>query len=69
MTGMVDPSSIIAPSFEHIAGRAPHARWPNLIKEGLSALTIGLLMPTGWLLAASVDHSWTAIAVTLLTYG
>uniref|UniRef100_UPI00339D9C41 chromate transporter n=3 Tax=Cupriavidus plantarum TaxID=942865 RepID=UPI00339D9C41 len=67
MTGMIGPSSIIALSFEYFAGKAPHARWPTLIKKGLSALTIGLLMSTGWLLAATVDHNWTAIAVTLLT--
>jgi chromate transporter len=32
-------------------------------------LTIGLLMSTGWVLAGSVDHSWTAALVTLVTVG
>ncbi|MNY48482.1 Chromate transporter [compost metagenome] len=64
---MCGPSSLIALGFEYFAGRSPHARWPGLIKRGLSALTIGLLMSTGWVLASSVDHSWTAVAVTLLT--
>ncbi|MFP3756754.1 Chromate transporter [compost metagenome] len=67
MVGMCGPSSLIALGFEYFAGRSPHARWPGLIKRGLSALTIGLLMSTGWVLASSVDHSWTAVAVTLLT--
>ncbi|MGO4761143.1 chromate transporter [Cupriavidus sp. 2KB_3] len=69
MVGMCGPSSLIALGFEYFAGRSPHARWPGLIKRGLSALTIGLLMSTGWVLASSVDHSWTAVAVTLLTIG
>ena len=67
MVGMCGPSSLIALGFEYFAGRSPHARWPGLIKRGLSALTIGLLMSTGWVLASSVDHSWTAVAETLLT--
>lgn len=67
MVGMCGPSSLIALGFEYFAGRSPHARWPGLIKRGLSALTIGLLMSTGWVLASSVDHNWTAVAVTLLT--
>lgn len=67
MVGMCGPSSLIALGFEYFAGRSPHAGWPGLIKRGLSALTIGLLMSTGWVLASSVDHSWTAVAVTLLT--
>ncbi|MGO4303928.1 MULTISPECIES: chromate transporter [unclassified Cupriavidus] len=69
MVGMCGPSSLIALGFEYFAGRSPHARWPGLIKRGLSALTIGLLMSTGWVLASSVDHSWTAVAVTLVTIG
>ena len=67
MVGMCGPSSRLALGFEYFAGRSPHARWPGLINRGLSALTIGLLMSTGWVLASSVDHSWTAVAVTLLT--
>ncbi len=46
MVGMCGPSSLIALGFEYFAGRSPHARWPGLIKRGLSALTIGLLMST-----------------------
>ncbi|WP_454764553.1 chromate transporter [Cupriavidus campinensis] len=67
MAGMCGPSSLIALGFEYFSGRSPHARWPGLIKRGLSALTIGLLMSTGWVLASSVDRHWTAVAVTLLT--
>lgn len=69
MVGICGPSSVIALGFEYFAGRAPHALWPVLIRRGLSALTIGLLMSTGWVLAGSVDHRWTAAAVTLLTVG
>ncbi|WP_066733351.1 chromate transporter [Cupriavidus sp. D384] len=69
MLGICGPSSVIALGFEYFAGRSPHAVWPGLIKRGLSALTIGLLLSTGWVLATSVDHTWTAVAVTLLTVG
>lgn len=69
MVGICGPSSVIALGFEYFAGRSPHAAWPGLIRRGLSALTIGLLMSTGWVLASSVDHSWTAALVTLVTIG
>lgn len=69
MVGICGPSSVIALAFEFFAGRAPHAVWPILIRKGLAALTIGLLMSTGWVLARSVDHGWTAAAVTLVTVG
>jgi chromate transporter len=69
MVGICGPSSVIALGFEYFAGRSPHAVWPGLIRRGLSALTIGLLMSTGWVLAGSVDHSWTAALVTLVTIG
>ncbi len=69
MVGICGPSSLIALAFEFLAGRSPHAVWPALIRKGLSALTIGLLMSTGWVLASSVDHSWKAAAVTLVTMG
>lgn len=69
MAGICGPSSVIALGFEYFAGRSPHAVWPGLIRRGLSALTIGLLMSTGWVLAGSVDHSWTAVLVTLVTVG
>ncbi|WP_020200818.1 MULTISPECIES: chromate transporter [Cupriavidus] len=67
MIAICGPSSLIALGFEYFAGRAPQARWPGLIRRGLATLTIGLLCSSGWVLAASVDHRWSAVAVTLLT--
>jgi len=67
IVGMCGPSSLIAMGFEYYAGRSPHARWPVLIRRGLAGLTIGLLLSTGWVLAASIDHRWTGIALTLAT--
>ncbi|MDR3382343.1 chromate transporter [Cupriavidus basilensis] len=69
MIGICGPSSVIALGFEYFAGRSPQARWPGLIRRGLATLTIGLLFSTGWILAASVDHRWTAVAVTVVTIG
>jgi len=67
MVAICGPSSLIALAFEYFAGRSPQARWPGLIRRGLATLTIGLLCSTGWVLAASVDHRWSAVAVTLVT--
>lgn len=67
MLGMCGPSSLIALGFEYFSGRAPHARWPGLIRRGLAALTIGLVFASGWVLARSVDHHWPAMALTALT--
>lgn len=66
---MCGPSSVLAMAFEYFSGRSHGARWPGLIRRGLAGITIGLLLSTGWVLAASVDHSWRACLLTLATVG
>jgi chromate transporter len=67
MVGICGPSSVVALGFEALAGRNPQARWPGLIRRGLAALTIGLLLSSGWVLARSVDHSAAAVVLTAAT--
>jgi chromate transporter len=67
MIAICGPSSLIALGFEYFSNRSPQARWPGLIRRGLAALTIGLLLSSGWILAVGSAHHWTAGIVTLLT--
>jgi chromate transporter len=48
------------------AGR-PDAPLGRAIRRGLSPITIGLTLSSGWVLAHSADHDWRGALVTLLT--
>jgi chromate transporter len=67
LLGMCGPSSLLAVSFEVLAKKYQHARWPFIIKRGLTPLSIGLLFANGWILAKAADLSWLLLGLTIAT--
>jgi chromate transporter len=64
---MCGPSSLLALGFEHWTGAYRDARWMIVIRRALAPLTIGLVLATGAIVAQGADHSWTSIALTIVT--
>ena len=67
MIAMCGPSSLFAVLVERFTGQYRDARWMVVIRRGLTPVTIGLLLSTGWLIARSGHVTASAVLLTTAT--
>jgi chromate transporter len=60
------PASTLTLLVGHLHARHPHAALGRAIRRGLTPLTIGLMLASGWTLMRAVDHAWGGYLLTLL---
>lgn len=58
------PSSLLVYGFTRMWERYKEARWRALVRDGLVAVTVGLVLASGYVLTREADHSWLAYGVT-----
>ncbi|MEC5215198.1 chromate transporter [Actimicrobium sp. GrIS 1.19] len=61
------PSGLLTYFFGGFWQRHDEARWRVIVSAGLAALTVGLILASGYVLTRSADHNWAAGAITALT--
>lgn len=64
---MIGPTGALSYAVFHLWGRVSDKPWRRPVQNGLTAVTIGLVAATGYLLARAGQEEWVAIAVTLAT--
>lgn len=67
MSGILLPSSVLALVASRYAQRHADSRAVRAFTAGLTPITLGLLVATGWLLTAPVRQQWPALALVVLT--
>ena len=67
MVGIMGPSSIVALWVGRYRQRRADSRAMRAFTAGLTPLTLGLLLSTGWVLTAPVRNHWPAMALVALT--
>ena len=69
--GMCLPSSLLAFSVARLWNRISGSPWRRAIEQGLTPVTLGLVLASGWKLAAAAGSGWhcyvLSAAVALLT--
>ena len=65
--GMCLPSSLLAYFFSGYWQRFEAARWRGILAAGLGAVTVGLILASGYILTRTADHTWAAFAITAAT--
>jgi chromate transporter len=58
------PSSALTFAVAHIWDRFREAPLRKAIQHGLAPVTVGLVLASGYILARTVDQTWTAYAIT-----
>ncbi len=64
---MVGPTSVMVYAVFHIWDRFRDALWRRPVQNGLSAVTVGLLAASAFLLARASDTGWVTLAITVAT--
>jgi chromate transporter len=64
---MVGPTSVMVYAVFHIWDRFRDALWRRPVQNGLSAVTVGLLAASAFLLARASDTGWVTLAITVGT--
>ena len=64
---MVGPTSVMVYAVFHIWDRFGDALWRRPVQNGLSAVTVGLLAASAFLLARAADTGWVTLAITVAT--
>jgi chromate transporter len=67
--GLILPSTLITLAYFRYSSNNPGHRWIRAIHDGLAPVTVGLLLSSGWLLAAQNVHALRegfAVAVVVL---
>jgi len=64
MLAMSGPSSLLTYAVAHAWERWRDAPWRIAIQRGLAPVTVGLILSSGYVLARTADHSWSAYAIT-----
>ncbi len=67
MTGILLPASLLALAVGRWGLRRGDAPWARAFKAGMTPLTLGLLLATGWLLTAPTRHRPAALALVAAT--
>ena len=49
--------------------RHPQAALGRALRRGLTPITLGLMLASGWILMRAVNHDWRGYLLTLLTVG
>ena len=63
MAGILGPSSALALAVGRYGRRRAEARWLRAFTAGMTPLTLGLLLSTGWVLTAPLRDRWPALAL------
>jgi len=61
------PASTLTLLAGHLHARHPHAVLGRAMRRGLTPITLGLMLASGWILTRSVNHDWRGYLLTLLT--
>lgn len=61
------PISTLTLLVGHLHARHPQAALGRAIRRGLTPITIGLILASGWTLMRAADHTWRGSLLTLLT--
>jgi len=61
------PASTLTLLVGHLHERYPKAALGRTIRRGLTPITIGLMLASGWILMRAVNHDWRGYLLTLLT--
>jgi len=61
------PASTLTLLVGHLHARYPQAALGRAIRRGLTPITIGLMLASGWILMRAVNHDWRGYLLTLLT--
>lgn len=61
---MIGPTSVLTFFVFRVWDRLRHASWRRPVQHGLSAVTVGLVAASGFLLAQATDTSWAMVAIT-----
>jgi chromate transporter len=69
MLGIMGPSSVLAFVVGRYGQRRADAIGLRAFTAGLTPLTLGLLLSTGWVLTAPVRHEWVAVVLVIGTVG
>ena len=64
---MVGPTSVMVYVVFQIWDRFGDALWRRPVQNGLSAVTVGLLAASAFLLAQASDNGWATFAITVAT--
>jgi chromate transporter len=64
---IVFPPVLLTLAVTRLNANNPEARLGRAIRGGLSPITIGLTLASGWILAHSADHDWRGALLTLAT--
>lgn len=63
MLGILGPSSALALAVGRYGQRRGTSRWLRAFTAGMTPITLGLLLATGWVLTAPTRHRWEAAAL------
>jgi chromate transporter len=61
------PSSVLTFAVAHVWDRFREAPLRAAIQHGLAPVTVGLVLASGYILARAADHTWAALAITIVT--
>ncbi|HTS21850.1 MAG TPA: chromate transporter [Casimicrobiaceae bacterium] len=67
MLAMSGPSSLLTYGVAHVWDRFRDAPWRAAIQRAVAPVTVGLILASGYVLARTTDHSWSAYAITGVT--
>lgn len=67
MLGIMGPSSLVAMAVGRVGRRRADSLPMRAFTAGLTPLTLGLLLSTGWVLTAPTRHEWAAWGLVLGT--
>ena len=63
------PASTLTLLVGHLDARHPQAALGRALRRGLTPITLGLMLASGWILMRAVNHDWRGYLLTLLTVG
>jgi len=61
------PASTLTLLVGHLEARHPQAALGRALRRGLTPITLGLMLASGWILMRAVNHDWRGYLLTLLT--
>jgi len=61
------PSSVLTFAVAHVWDRFREAPLRAAIQHGLAPVTVGLVLASGYIRARTADHTWAALAITVVT--
>lgn len=66
---MIVPTGFLVYGVFNVWNRLKNAPWRPAVQNGLSAITVGLIAATGWILAATTALNWRLALVAVVTAG